>query len=711
MRATPEELEAVQVFAKRLVEDFGYPKSLIVTRPQHRVRQRPSAERGRGYPVDIAVFSQARKLEDDAFMLVECKRKTRKDGEKQLKTYLTMSAAQIGVWFNGSNHLYLLKQYGKDGTIQFVELPTLPKHGQSVSDIGSLTRAQLTEPTNLRAVFRDIRNHLAGNTTGITRDQALAQEIMSVLFCKIYDELDTAPDDLPTFRTGLNDDPETVRKRLQKILTKVKEAYSDVFDDSTTIALDADSLRYVVGELQTYLITAASRDAVGDAFEVFIGPAVRGNEGQFFTPRNVVQMIIHLLNPEPGEMVIDPACGSGGFLIAALQHVWAAIEGEAAKKKWTAAQLERRRREVASKCFRGIDKDSFLTKVTKAYMAIIGDGRGGIFCEDSLNEPSGWRPDTQSRIDLGQYDVVLTNPPFGSKVTVTGAHKLAQYSLAKNWKAPRDAGEDWEEKETFRSDQAPQILFIERCVQLLKPGGRMGIVLPESLFGMPSYGYVVKYLFDNFKLLAFISLPDEVFQPYTHAKTCVVILENTKPSTYLVGTVALVTEADAKLVLQDHIFRLRVNPESGVSPQLLLAALSTAFVRRQVRSRQFSADTLHILSAIAEHEAEMISQRTRAALAAARARGTRLGSHRPGHWKGREEARRTGAVKGGLAAKAKRDAESRPVYEPVKPIIASLRNAGASLQDIADRLNRDGHTTVSGAAWNKVQVRRLLLAA
>src|SRR5579884_910441 len=205
LKATPEEIEAVQVFARRLVEDFNYPKTRITTRPQFRVRARPSGGRSRGYPVDIAVFSHERKGEDDALMLVECKRKTRKDGEKQLKLYLTMSSAQIGVWFNGKDHLYLSKRYLQDGTIDWLVLPTIPKFGQSIADIGTLKRSQLTVPTNLKAVFRDIRNHLAGNTTGITRDQALAQEIMSVLFCKIFDELDTAPDDLPEFRAPVTE--------------------------------------------------------------------------------------------------------------------------------------------------------------------------------------------------------------------------------------------------------------------------------------------------------------------------------------------------------------------------------------------------------------------------------------------------------------------------------------------------------------------------
>lgn len=530
VRATPEETEAVQVFAQRLVEDFGYPKKVITTRPQFRVRPRPSETRGRGYPVDIAVFSSERKLEDEAYILVECKRKTRKDGEKQLRIYLTMSEAPVGVWFNGKDHLYLLKQYRPDGTIDWVTLPTLPKWGQSISDIGLLTKSQLTVPTNLKAVFKDIRNHLAGNTTGITRDQALAQEIMNLLFCKIYDELNTAPDDLPDFRVGVDEKPQRMAERIRTLFKAVKSEYPDVFSAAETISLDKSSLRYVVGELQNFLITGATRDAIGEAFEVFIGPAVRGEEGQFFTPRNVVQMMIDLLDPQPGELLIDPACGSGGFLIVALERIWAKVESEAKKKKWTATQLESRRREIAMRCIRGGDKDSFLTKVTKAYMAIIGDGRGGIFCEDMLAEPDSWDNTAAQNMKLGKFDVVVTNPPFGSKIKVTGAHKLAQYELAKQWKGARNDSEGWTAEEDFRTEQAPQILFIERCIQFLKPGGRLAIVLPESIFGMPNYGYVVQYLFNNFKLRAFISLPEEVFQPYTHAKTCVVILENKPPN-------------------------------------------------------------------------------------------------------------------------------------------------------------------------------------
>ena len=175
-----------------------------------------------------------------------------------------------------------------------------------------------------------------------------------------------------------------------------------------------------------------------------------------------------------------------------------------------------------------MDKDAYLTKLAKSYMAIMGDGRTGVFCEDSLAEPGGWSLKTQQCVELGTFDVVVTNPPFGSKIKVTGERKLSQYDLAKRWKRDR-SDDDWESEAAVRTDQSPQILFIERCIQLLKPGGRLGIILPESIFGMTNYGYVVSHLLKKYTLRGFVSLPEEVFQPYTHAKTCVVFLQNDPP--------------------------------------------------------------------------------------------------------------------------------------------------------------------------------------
>lgn len=527
VRASAEEIEAVQVFARKLVDDLGYSKDHIQTRPQYRVRTAPSGGKAKGYPIDIAVFGSAKRLESDIQIIVECKRANRKDGEEQLKIYMGMApSAKIGVWFNGKDHLYLLREpHGAWST-----LPTLPKFGQSVEDIGiKMRRRDLTVAVNLRAIFRDIRNHLAGNTVGIAKDEALAVEIISVLFCKIYDEINSGPDDLPEFRAAHNEESERVKERVQKLFAAVRTEYPDVFRASDDITLDADSLRYVVGELQNYCVVEATRDAIGDAFEVFIGPATRGEEGQFFTPRNVIKMMIDVLDPRTGDNIIDPACGSGGFLIVALERVWKRLETEAAEKKWNEKILEQRRRETASRCFRGLDKDSFLTKVSKAYMAIIGDGRGGIFCEDALAEPKDWHADTKAAIKPGTFDVVVTNPPFGSKIKVKGERKLAQFDLAKKWTKPKDPGGDWKAPGGYKTEQSPQILFIERCASLLKPNGRMAIVLPESIFGMPVYGYVVQYLFENFSLRGFVSLPEEVFQPYTHAKTCVLFMQKRKP--------------------------------------------------------------------------------------------------------------------------------------------------------------------------------------
>lgn len=536
IRATSEEMDAVQVFARRLVEDYGYPRSHIQTRPQFRVRKRPSDE-GKAYPVDIAVFSDELKTEDNLYLVVECKRTNRAEGVQQLKLYLDVSPAQLGVWFNGEDHQYLRKVVYPDGRRTYEELPNIPRHGQRVEDIGLFRRQDLKAPSNLKAVFRDIRNHLAGNATGITRDEALAQEIIALLFCKIYDEVNTPPDQVVTFRTGHGETADSVRLRVRNLFEAVKREYADVFSHDDSIHLDAASIVYVVGELQNYSVIQADRDAVGDAFEVFIGPALRGAEGQFFTPRNVVQMMVDVVDPQPGESILDPACGSGGFLIMALEHVWRRIEEQGGSLGWTEVMADRRKRDIASRCFRGTDKDSFLAKVTKAYMAIIGDGRGGVFCENSLRPQEEWDHAARAAIPLGTFDVVLTNPPFGAKIPVTGSALLSQYELALRWKRLRPQ-QGFEKTSQLRDDQAPQLLFLERCLQFLKPGGRLGIVLPESILGNPSYEYVVDWLLQRTRLKAVVTMPEPLFKTSgkggTHTKVCVIVLEKTDspPSEY-----------------------------------------------------------------------------------------------------------------------------------------------------------------------------------
>ncbi len=546
VKATPEEVEAVQVFAHRLVEDYGYPKEHIQTRPQYRVRKHPSDEE-KSYPVDIAVFRSSRKIEDNLFMVVECKKKTRKDGVAQLKLYLDMSSAEVGVWFNGNEHEYLHKVHHKDGSRTYETLPNIPRFGQRIEDIGLFKRKDLKKPSNLKAVFRDIRNHLAGMTTGITRDEALAQEIINILFCKILDEQETETNETVTFRAGVGEEPKEIRKRILDIFQRVKTAtYDDVFDPHDTINLDAESLCYVVGELQNYCITEADRDAIGDAFEVFIGPALRGAEGQFFTPRNVIKMMVEILGPKPGEKIIDPACGSGGFLICALEKIWGALKEEAKKKGWSERQLFKREVEVATDCFRGVDKDAFLAKVSKAYMALVGDGRGGVFCANSLSKSEDWPNTMQEKVNFGTFDIVLTNPPFGKKIVVKGEPILSQFDLGFKWKRNKETKE-LEKTGALHEDQPPQILFLERCLQLLKPGGRLGIVLPEAVFGMPTYEYAVTYLRNRVKIRGVVSMPESLFKTSgkggTHAKVCILFLENTRPKS---GEVWDIFMADAK---------------------------------------------------------------------------------------------------------------------------------------------------------------------
>ncbi|MBP7479946.1 MAG: N-6 DNA methylase [Spirochaetaceae bacterium] len=523
VKATPEEIEAVQVFSKILVEDYNYPKSYIQTRPQWRVKVRPSDTK-KEYPVDIAVFSSKEHSEENIEIIIECKKKNRKDGKTQLQDYLRFSKAQVGVWFNGEERLYLRK-IEKDGKIQFSELPNIPRYGERIDDIGKFRRKDLKPAKNLKSVFKAIRNYLAANAVGTTRDEVFASQLINLIFCKIYDERFTKKDEIVTFRAGTNEQDKVVKDRILQLFERVQKQYDDVIDAEDQIILDDRSLAYIVGELQLFSLQESARDAVGDAFEVFIGPSLKGGQGQFFTPRNVVKMIVDMIDPTPDAKIIDPACGSGGFLVEALRHVWQRVEEKGIELGWPESEIESEKQKVAIKNFRGIDKDTFLSKVAKAYMAILGDGRGGVFCENSLDQIKNWKSKTRNQIQLNEFDIVITNPPFGKKLAIDSEDLLSRYELGHKWSYNEEL--DSFEKGELYDKQPPQILFIERCFDLLKDGGKLGIVLLESIFGMPKYRYVVDYIQKKSKVLAIVTMPEELFQPHTHAKCCVVICEKT----------------------------------------------------------------------------------------------------------------------------------------------------------------------------------------
>ena len=521
VRHTPEEVEAVQVFARLLVEDYEYPKSHIQTHPQWRVKVRPS-DMKKGYPVDIAVFLDEERSVNKELIIVECKKRNRRDGRSQLEDYLRFSSAPIGVWFNGDESLFL-KKTESNGKINFEEIPNIPKYGERLADIGLYRRCDLKPAHNLKAVFRSIRNYLAANAVGITRDEVFAQQMINLVFCKIYDERFTRPRAKVQFRAGVGESGSDVRRRLERLFERVKKQYSDVIGDSDELLLDNATLTHAVGAMHLYCLIDSERDAIADAFETFIGPSLKGGQGQFFTPRNVVKLLVDLTGPSSNDKIIDPACGSGGFLVDALRYVWHQVGEFGRELDWPEQEIYSEQQKVAIRNFRGIDKDTFLSRVAKAYMAIIGDGRAGVYCENSLDNPERWSRHTQGGVQFGLFDIVITNPPFGKKLKLDDQDVLAGYRLGQKWRWDKET-QRFEESGKLRDGQSPQILFIERCFSLLKPGGRVGIILPESILCNPNHRYIVHYIKSVGQICAVVSLPEELFQPYTHAKTCAVLL-------------------------------------------------------------------------------------------------------------------------------------------------------------------------------------------
>ena len=548
LNATPEEVESTQVFSKILVEDYGYPKEMIQTRPQFRVKSSPSDLKG--YPIDIAVFELDNDGKRHLKIVVENKKQTRKDGIDQLELYLKFSEAKIGIWYNGIESVYL-KKIEESGNIHFEEIPAFPRYKQKLSEIGLFRRKDLKGTHNLKAIFGEIRGHIAGNSVGVNRDEVIAKAMIHLILCKIYDERFTKMEDMVEFRVAEDDSDTEIKERIDELFIKVKKKYKDVLSDSDSIDFDGHTLRYIIGKIQNFSVIDTDRDTIADAFEVFIGSSLKGEQGQFFTPKNVVKILVAAVNPGLEDVIIDPSCGSGSFLVESLKKLWQKIDEEGKEYGWSEGAISEEKKTLGIKNIRGIEKDSFLTKLSKSYMAILGDGKGGIFCEDSLEQPKNWNDLTQQNVKLGTFSVSFSNPPFGKDIKVTGKEKLSQYELAKKT--------DSKGKDKVVDEGNVSTLFLERNLQLLKDGGKLGIILPETYFHAPKQSVVRDFIFKN-NIQWIIDLPHDTFRPHNNAKCiAIVIQKNVKQQ-------EKINMAVAEYIGHDHNGKplFKVNTDTGV---------------------------------------------------------------------------------------------------------------------------------------------------
>ena len=357
-----------------------------------------------------------------------------------------------------------------------------------------------------------IRAHIAGNATGITRDDTIVSEVVKLLHAKTFDEIKLRRRKNCYFYRLEQDDAASVANRIRTLLndaeTSANARDGTAGDADFSLQLDDESIAYAVGQLHHYSILEAERDVLGEAFESLIGPTLRGAEGQFFTPRNVTRMCVDMISPKPGERVLDPACGAGGFLGDTLAHL--------------ARHSSRARGKTV-----GIDKDAFLATLCRDHLALYHQ-KHSIFCDNALAPPDNWSEQLQKEAPLGSFDVILTNPPFGAAIPVKGTDVLSQYDLAWKWvKSATGIPRPLDERVPSRP---PQTLFIERCVQFLRPGGRAAIVLPEGILGNENELYIREWIRAHAHILAIVDCPLETFMPSTPTKTCVLFLQKRKSS-------------------------------------------------------------------------------------------------------------------------------------------------------------------------------------
>ena len=561
IKLTPEEVVR-QLYLLVLTEDFGYPLSRI--KLEYEVTFGREKKRA-----DIVIFDKQQT--DSPYIIIEVKKPKLKDGKEQLKSYCNATGAPIGVWSNGKSISY----YHRKDPNYFEDISNIPRADQKLSDILSerWTLADLIEKDKLISERKSLKDLILE-----MEDEVLAgagvdvfEEVFKLIFTKLFDEMESGRNNERNLEFRNYGDTETeLKERIQNLFDKARDKWEGVFSPDAKIQLTPSHLSVCVASLQDVKLFNSNLDVVDEAFEYLINKSSKGEKGQYFTPRYVIDMCVKMLNPTANEKMIDTASGSCGFPVHTIFHVWENILKEKGLERSHLFSLEQKPAEctdyVNDNVF-AIDFDEKAVRVARTLNLIAGDGQTNVLHLNTLDYSEdwqdtyfeGWKKLKKLRTRKDSYrdftfDIVMANPPFAGEVKESRI--LAKYDMSRSMSlekvkiAPKGAtivegeptfsealantGETIYQMSdgTYRKTKLKQagnmsrdILFVERNLDFLKPVGRMSIVLPQGRFNNSSDKALREYIADRCRILAVVGLHGNVFKPHTGTKTSVLFVQ------------------------------------------------------------------------------------------------------------------------------------------------------------------------------------------
>ncbi len=517
---------------------------------------------GRRKSIDVAIFAPgADHTLENLVRIIVCDKEPKKgtkgaykmrDHQQAEKEFGLLHAAMSqpdatscrwGLWTNGIDFFFFEKEETRFD-VKFHPRGDWPMADGSVGSRTVASQAQLRRADRemLLTAFRRCHNYIHGNE-GMPKDAAFWQ-FLYLIFAKLHDE-NRPKEEPPRFWAGMFEkevngkkqlvdeqfDPEgqrAIRERITGLVDEVAEKYkSTIFrDNPPRITLSDRALAFIVGELAKYDLGRTELDAKGAAYQELVRHNIRGDRGQYFTPRGPVDLIIQVLDPKLTETVLDPACGTGGFLVSTLKHIDRQLHEQArvpvgAESTEDFLSIQDELVRYAENKLFGADFDPFLVRAAQMNVLMGSNGQAQIFNMNSLEFPAGHLDGTGAAVEAGlgststtqarvtpTFDVVMTNPPFGANIPVTDPNILRHYELAHVWER---SGDGFRNTGVLQASVAPDVLFIGRCTAWAKPNGRIGIVVPAGVLGNPGTEFIRWWILHRCWVLATIDMPADLF--------------------------------------------------------------------------------------------------------------------------------------------------------------------------------------------------------